>query len=67
VQSVALINDRKIAGFDDSLVQLYAEAFVNPSKSDPGCRLKSSIAECLDFSDYAEPELFLRGVSHIQL
>lgn len=40
---------------------------VNPVKTDPGCHAKIAAVEALSDLDYPSPEVFLKGIRHIQM
>jgi hypothetical protein len=65
-KAAELICEHRRSEHGPALLKAYTRAFKNPIKSDPGCRLKSAAAEALDFLDHADPETFLKGITHVQ-
>lgn len=49
------------------LLKAFDHFFKNPSKSDPQCWAKNAISKALAAFELQEPEVFLRGMRHIQL
>jgi HEAT repeat protein len=49
------------------LLQAFDRFFDNPEKSDPQCWAKNAISRTLAAFEHQEPEVFLRGMRHIQL
>jgi HEAT repeat protein len=49
------------------LLQAFNRFFENPEKSDPQCWAKNAISRALAAFEIQEPEIFLRGMRHIQL
>lgn len=49
------------------LLQAFDRFFENPEKSDPQCWAKNAISRTLAAFELQEPEVFLRGMRHIQL
>jgi len=49
------------------LTAAFDRFMTEPVKSDPQCWAKNAIAKALKDLNYSEPELFLRGIKHIQL
>ncbi len=58
------LNLRKLTS---ELIQAFDHFFENPEKSDPQCWAKNAISRALAAFEYQEPEVFLRGMRHIQL
>jgi hypothetical protein len=56
---------------ETELVPMLVEAFhrlmKNPSKLDKACAATSEIIGALDELDYAEPEIYLLGIHHVQM
>jgi HEAT repeat protein len=48
------------------LISAFNRHLQDPVKSDPGCRAKIAAIEALNALDYAEADVFLRGIRHIQ-
>jgi hypothetical protein len=49
-----------------ALVAAFSRFLENPAKSDPQCWAKNALAKALAAFEYQDPELFLRGMRHIQ-
>jgi HEAT repeat protein len=49
------------------LLKAFNRFFENPEKSDPQCWAKNAISRTLAAFEIQEPEIFLRGMRHIQL
>src|ERR1700691_3058581 len=49
------------------LLKAFGHFFDNPIKSDPQCWAKNAIGKALAAFEHQEPEVFLRGMKHIQL
>jgi len=49
------------------LLRAFNRFFENPEKSDPQCWAKNAISRALAAFELQEPEVFLRGIRHIQL
>lgn len=65
-KAAELICEHRREGHGTALLKAYTQAFKDPVKRDPGCRLKRAAAEALDFLDHDDPQTFLRGVAHVQ-
>ena len=49
------------------LLTAFERFFANPEKTDPQCWAKNAISRALAALEYQEPDVFLRGMRHIQL
>lgn len=49
------------------IVATFNRFMENPVKSDPGCRAKLAAVEALNALDYAEADVFLKGIRHVQM
>ncbi len=49
------------------LVRAFDRFMVNPTKTDPGCSAKTAIAETLYRLETYQEDLFLKGISHVQM
>lgn len=49
------------------LLKAFDRFFENPLKSDPQCWAKNAISKALGAFEFQQPEVFLRGMRHIQL
>ncbi len=48
------------------LVAAFDRVWVNPAKLDKGCAATTEIVNVLYEQDYAEPDIYLRGILHVQ-
>ena len=65
-RAAEIVAEESLPGFDALMTAAYASMFSDPSKRDPGCHAKTSLAEALDFLDYEDDAPFLRGVAFVQ-
>lgn len=49
------------------LVEAFERLMKNPAKLDKGCAALTEIADALYEMDYVEPEIYLRGIHHVQM
>lgn len=56
----------KRAGLEAKLIEAVARFFKDGAKTDPGCGAKLAIINALCRIDHREPDVYLRGVHHIQ-
>jgi hypothetical protein len=66
-RAATLVGEAEIRGLMADLVKTFDRLMVNPTTSDQNCVGKKAIAEALYRLEAQEPELFLRGIRHIQL
>ena len=62
-----LIREFKLLGLTPDLLTTFDRFFENPEKTDPQCWAKNAISRALATFELQEPEVFLRGMHHIQL
>ena len=62
-----LTREFKLQDLSPALLQAFDRFFDNPEKSDPQCWAKNAISRALAAFEYQDPEVFLRGMRHIQL
>jgi HEAT repeat protein len=62
-----LTREFDLQGLTPDLLQAFNRFFENPEKSDPQCWAKNAISRALAAFELQEPEVFLRGMRHIQL
>jgi len=65
-KAAKVVASHGLAGHEADLVAAFDRFMVRPDERDVGCLAKTAVAEALDFTDYAEPAPFLRGVRHVQ-
>jgi hypothetical protein len=61
-----LIRDFQLTQLTPELQTAFGRFFDDPVKSDPQCWAKNAISRALAAFEYQEPEVFLRGMKHIQ-
>jgi HEAT repeat protein len=61
-----IIKDQPFPDLVGDLVAAFDRLMVDPEESDKQCRAKIEIVEALNRLDYAEADVFLRGLSHRQ-
>ena len=62
-----LARESGLTDLTPDLIQAFDRFFVNPEKSDPQCWAKNAISRTLAAFEVQQPEVFLRGMRHIQL
>ncbi len=66
-KAAKLAADHDLRNLTDLLAETLQRFFKAPAKSDPQCWAKNALAKTLAAFEYQEPELFLAGMTHIQL
>ena len=56
-----------LADMTPNLLRAFDRFFENPEKSDPQCWAKNAISRALAALELQDPEIFIRGMRHIQL
>ena len=62
-----LVRELNLRDLTSDLLTAFGRFFENPEKSDPQCWAKNAISRALAAFEFQEPEVFLRGMRHIQL
>lgn len=62
-----LVRDLNLATLTDDLLAAFSRFFERSEKTDPQCWAKNAISRALANFEYQEPEVFLRGMHHIQM
>jgi len=62
-----LVRESGLTDLLPDLLKAFDRFFENPEKSDPQCWAKNAISRTLAAFEIQEPEIFLRGMRHIQL
>ena len=62
-----LIREFQLQELTPDLLQAFERFFQNADKSDPQCWAKNSISRALAAFEFQDPDVFLRGMRHIQL
>ncbi len=62
-----LVRELALAELLPDLLKAFDRFLESPEKTDPQCWAKNAIARALAALEYQEPDVFLRGMKHIQL
>jgi len=62
-----LVREFNLRDLMPDLLTAFERFFDNPEKSDPQCWAKNAISRALSAMEYQEPDVYLRGMRHIQL
>jgi hypothetical protein len=62
-----LVRDLNLTTLTDNLLAAFSRFFERSEKNDPQCWAKNAISRALANLEYQEPEVFLRGMHHIQM
>ncbi len=62
-----LVREFRLAQLTPDLVTAFDRFFENPERSDPQCWAKNALSRALAAIEHQDPEIFLRGIRHIQL
>jgi HEAT repeat protein len=65
-EAAKVIKERSVSDLAGDLVTAFDRFMIDPEKSDRQCRAKIEIVDALNRLEYAEPDVFLRGLSHRQ-
>jgi HEAT repeat protein len=65
-EAASIIKDQVIRELIADLVAAFDRLMIDPEESDKQCRAKIEIVDALNQLDYAEPDVFLRGLTHRQ-
>ncbi len=65
-EAARIIKDQAVAELVGDLVAAFDRLMIDPEESDKQCRAKIEIVDALNRLDYAEPDVFLRGLTHRQ-
>lgn len=65
-EAAKIIRDGDVAELVDDLVAAFNRLMIDPEKCDKQCRAKIEIVDALNRLEYADPDVFLRGLSHHQ-
>jgi HEAT repeat protein len=64
--AAGVIGDRGIRELSADLVAAFDRLMIEPEECDKQCRGKIALVEALNKLEYDEPEIFLRGIVHVQ-
>jgi HEAT repeat protein len=62
-----LLRELNLSALTDDVLKSFDRFFENPAKTDPQCWAKNALSRSLAALEYQEPEIFLRGMRHIQM
>ena len=62
-----LVREFQLTDLTPDLLKAFDRFFENPEKDDPQCWAKNAISRALTAFELQQPEVFLRGMRHIQL
>jgi len=66
-KAAAAIAALEVEELKPDLVAAFERMMHTPEKTDPGCAAKTAIVSALDRLDHDDPDLFLRGIRHVQM
>jgi HEAT repeat protein len=65
-ESVKVIKDQAVSELIGDLLAAFDRLMIDPEKSDKQCRAKIEIVDALNRLEHAQPDVFLRGLTHRQ-
>jgi HEAT repeat protein len=65
-EAAKAIKDQNVSALAGDLVAAFDRFMIEPEESDNQCRAKIEIADALNRLEYADPDVFLRGLTHRQ-
>ena len=65
-EAARIIKDQAVPELVGDLVAAFDRLMIDPEESDKQCRAKIEIVDALNRLEYAEPDVFLRGLTHRQ-
>src|SRR5262245_5762519 len=65
-ETAKIIKDQAIPELVGDLVAAFHRLMIDPEENDKQCRAKIEIVDALNKLKYAEPDVFLRGLTHRQ-
>jgi hypothetical protein len=65
-EAAAIIGTQALTELGDDLAAAFDRFMLDPEETDKGCRALIAITDTLNRLDYQQPEVFLRGVRHVQ-
>lgn len=66
-KAAKIAGELRVAEIVPELVAAFARLMTNPSKMDKRCAATFEIATALHAMDFTEPDVYLRGIRHVQL
>jgi HEAT repeat protein len=65
-EAAALIGESAVKQLAPDMVAAFERLMIDPEQCDKQCRGKIALVEALNNLEYAEPEVFQRGIVHVQ-
>src|SRR5438552_501776 len=65
-EAATLVGTHTVKALAPDLVAAFERLMIEPEESDKQCRGKIALVEALNKVEYAEPDVFLRGLTHVQ-
>lgn len=66
-RAARLCGERGLVQLAPELVRAFARFMSRPQRSDPGCVAKTAVVEALSRLGHDDPDVYLRGIRHVQL
>ncbi len=66
-KAAAVTQHHRLTGLTPDLAIAFSRFLDSPAKADPQCWAKNALAKALADFEYQEPDLFVRGMRHVQL
>lgn len=66
-KAAKILGELHAANLIQDLIAAFDRCMANPQKLDKGCAALTEIASALYQMDYVEPEIYLRGIRHVQM
>lgn len=66
-RAAEIVGDYQLTELESDLVDAFERFMVNGQKTDPGCTAKTAIVDALYRMEAHQPDVFLKGIGHIQL
>lgn len=65
-EAARVIKEQAVPDLAGDLVAAFERLMIDAEESDKGCRAKIEIVDALNQLEYAKPDVFLRGLTHVQ-
>lgn len=65
-RAALIVADHRLEGFEPALESAFERFMTDGGRTDKGCAVKTAVAEALCRLNAGRPELFLRGIRHVQ-
>lgn len=65
-KAAKVVREQRVCELVPELVKAFERMMANPAKLDKRCAAVSEIVQALYAMDYMEPEIYLRGITHVQ-